>query len=41
MTHAHLRERGILGAPRQGWVRLSPHFYVSLEDAERVVRELP
>jgi cysteine desulfurase / selenocysteine lyase len=41
VTHAHLRERGMFGAPRQGWVRLSPHFYVSLEDADRVVEALP
>ena len=41
VTHAHLRDRGMFGAPRQGWVRLSPHFYVSLEDADRVVEALP
>jgi cysteine desulfurase / selenocysteine lyase len=41
LTHAHLRDRGIFGAPRQGWVRLSPHFYISPEDAERVLEALP
>jgi cysteine desulfurase / selenocysteine lyase len=41
LTHAQLRERGIFGAPRQGWLRLSPHFYISPEDAERVIEALP
>jgi len=37
----HLRERGIVAAPRQGWVRFSPHFYISPEEIERVVEALP
>jgi selenocysteine lyase/cysteine desulfurase len=41
LVHARLREQGILGAPRQGWVRLSPHFYISSEDAEQVIAALP
>ncbi len=36
-----LKDRGIVAAPRQGFVRFSPHFYVSPEDIERVVEELP
>ena len=36
-----LKEKGIVAAPRQGWVRASPHFYISPEDIERVVAELP
>ncbi len=36
-----LKERGIIAAPRQGWVRFSPHFYISPEDIERVVEALP
>jgi cysteine desulfurase/selenocysteine lyase len=36
-----LRERGIMAAPRQGWVRFSPHFYISPEEIDRVVEELP
>jgi len=36
-----LKEQGILTAPRQGWVRLSPHFYISPEDIDRVVAALP
>ena len=41
VTHAHLRAQGILGAPRQGWLRLSPHFYITEEDADRVLAALP
>jgi cysteine desulfurase/selenocysteine lyase len=36
-----LRDRGIIAAPRQGWVRFSPHFYISPEDIERAVEALP
>ena len=37
----HLKERGILAAPRQGWVRMSPHFYVSPADIDTVIEALP
>ncbi|HLG97652.1 MAG TPA: aminotransferase class V-fold PLP-dependent enzyme [Bryobacteraceae bacterium] len=36
-----LKSKGIIAAPRQGWVRLSPHFYISPEEIERVVHALP
>lgn len=36
-----LRDGGVLAAPRQGWVRTSPHFYVSPEDVERMLELLP
>jgi len=36
-----LKQRGIVAAPRQGWVRLSPHFYISPEEIERVIDALP
>jgi len=36
-----LKERGIIAAPRQGWVRFSPHFYISPEDIDRVIAALP
>jgi cysteine desulfurase/selenocysteine lyase len=36
-----LKELGIIAAPRQGWVRLSPHFYVSPEEIDRAVDALP
>jgi selenocysteine lyase/cysteine desulfurase len=36
-----LAEKGMIAAPRQGWVRLSPHFYVGPEEIAQVVAELP
>jgi selenocysteine lyase/cysteine desulfurase len=36
-----LRARGITSAPRAGWVRTSPHFYIAPEDIDRMVNELP
>ncbi len=36
-----LRARGIVAAPRQGWVRFSPHFYISPEEIDQVVQALP
>ncbi|MBI5085840.1 MAG: aminotransferase class V-fold PLP-dependent enzyme [Acidobacteria bacterium] len=41
MIHAALKAKGIMTAPRQGWVRMSPHFYISPDDIERVLAELP
>ena len=38
---ASLREAGIVAAPRQGWVRLSPHFYITAEDIDRTLSRLP
>jgi selenocysteine lyase/cysteine desulfurase len=35
-----LRERGIIAAPRQGWVRMAPHFYISPDEIEHVLAEL-
>ena len=32
MIVSRLRQRNILAAPRQGWVRVAPHFYVSPDD---------
>lgn len=36
-----LKDAGVLAAPRQGWVRLSPHFYISPEEIAQVVDLLP
>ena len=36
-----LKERGIMAAPRQGWVRFSPHLYISPDEIDRVVETLP
>jgi cysteine desulfurase / selenocysteine lyase len=38
---SQLKERAIIAAPRQGWVRTSPHFYISPEDIERLISALP
>jgi cysteine desulfurase / selenocysteine lyase len=35
-----LKEQGIIAAPRQGWVRTAPHFYISPEAIDRVLTEL-
>jgi selenocysteine lyase/cysteine desulfurase len=36
----HLKAKGFLAAPRQGWVRTSPHFYISPEDIDRLLQTL-
>jgi len=36
-----LRSAGIATAPRAGWVRTSPHFYISPADIDRMLAELP
>lgn len=36
-----LKDAGIQAAPRQGWVRASPHFYVSPADIDTLLKELP
>ncbi len=37
----NLKDQNILAAPRQGWVRTSPHFYISPDDIDRLVAALP
>ena len=41
MIVRQLKDREILAASRQGWVRLSPHFYVSSGDIDRALAALP
>jgi cysteine desulfurase / selenocysteine lyase len=36
-----LRAAGVTAAPRQGWVRVSPHFYISPDEVGRMVEALP
>jgi selenocysteine lyase/cysteine desulfurase len=36
-----LNAAGIAAAPRAGWVRTSPHFYISPSDIDRMLEELP
>ena len=38
---SQLKQKRILAAPRQGWVRMSPHFYLNSEDMEQVIDALP
>jgi len=35
-----LRQKGFITAPRQGWVRVSPHFYISPEEIDGFLAEL-
>ncbi|MDQ6663574.1 MAG: aminotransferase class V-fold PLP-dependent enzyme [Acidobacteriota bacterium] len=35
-----LKEAGFMAAPRQGWVRVSPHFYISPADIEALLNHL-
>ena len=36
-----LRTAGVTAAPRQGWVRVSPHFYISPDDIGGMLEALP
>ena len=36
-----LKRRRIVAAPRQGWIRMSPHFYISPDEIEQVLQSLP
>ena len=38
---AGLRRAGIAAAPRAGWVRTSPHFYISPADIDRMLEVIP
>jgi selenocysteine lyase/cysteine desulfurase len=36
-----LKAAGVMAAPRQGWVRISPHFYISPDDIGQMLEALP
>ncbi len=38
---SQLKAHGIVTAMRQGWIRASPHFYISSQDIERLLAALP
>ena len=38
---SQIKALGFAAAPRQGWVRLSPHFYISPADIDRLIEALP
>jgi cysteine desulfurase / selenocysteine lyase len=41
LTVRQLKDRGFLAAPRQGWIRVSPHFYIQRDDIASFVDALP
>ena len=38
---ARLKREHVTAAPRQGWIRMSPHFYLSAEQIDRALSLLP
>jgi len=38
---SQLQEKGFMAAPRAGWVRIAPHFYISPDDIAALVEALP
>jgi selenocysteine lyase/cysteine desulfurase len=36
-----LKDAGFAAAPRQGWVRTSPHFYISPAEIDALIETLP
>ncbi len=40
LTMRSLKEQGFMAAPRQGWVRVSPHFYTTPADAANLLEAL-
>ncbi len=36
-----LKEHRIVAAPRAGWVRTSPHFYIAPPEIDRMIEMLP
>ncbi len=36
----NLKDAGFMAAPRQGWVRVSPHFYIDPEEIEKLLELL-
>jgi selenocysteine lyase/cysteine desulfurase len=39
--YQHLKERNIIAAPRGNRLRISPHFYNTVEEIEELIRALP
>jgi selenocysteine lyase/cysteine desulfurase len=39
--YRNLKEQSILTAPRAGWLRTSPHFYISPDEIDRMLAALP
>jgi len=41
VIHASLKAKGFITAPRAGWLRVSPHFYISPAEIDAFVAALP
>lgn len=41
VIHSDLRSKGFITAPRAGWLRVSPHFYISPADIDAFLNLLP
>lgn len=41
MIWKQMKERGIITAPRAGWLRVSPHFYISPAEIQQFIDALP
>ena len=41
LVYARLRDAGFLTSPRQGWTRISPHFYISPGEIDALLAALP
>jgi cysteine desulfurase / selenocysteine lyase len=41
VLYSDLKRKGFLAAPREGWLRVSPHFYLTADEMDRLVDELP
>ena len=39
--YRELKDKGFLAAPRLGWLRVAPHFYITPDEIERLVDALP
>jgi selenocysteine lyase/cysteine desulfurase len=39
--YAHLKKRNIITAPRGDRLRISPHFYNTVEEMDELVKALP
>jgi selenocysteine lyase/cysteine desulfurase len=41
VLYSNLKKKGFLTAPRDGWLRISPHFYLTSSDIDLFLSELP
>jgi selenocysteine lyase/cysteine desulfurase len=41
LLYRNLKDKGFIAAPRASWLRLSPHFYISPDEIDAFLAELP